>query len=76
LLQLEGGAAVVGGRVVEQRTQTETVVYRSVANVRTSGSNARRLWDAGGSAVGDVGAGERCCGLMERMPGSPCTGFA
>ena len=38
-----------------QRTQTETIVYRSVASARTFGSSAERLCDVGGSAVGDVG---------------------
>jgi hypothetical protein len=52
-----GGAAVVVGGVVEegvleQLTQTETIVYGSVASARTFGSRAERLLEvAGGGAA-------------------------
>jgi outer membrane lipoprotein SlyB len=64
---------------VVQLTQTETIVYRSVASARKVCSSAERLCvgAVGGSAVGDVAVlGNGVRGLMERMPGSPCTGFA
>jgi hypothetical protein len=45
--------------VVEQRTQTETIVYGSVASARTSGSSAERLLEGVVGAVVAVG-GWRC----------------